>query len=100
MLCYTLFLFYLYYILISIDLSGYVQCFPISDHVSFPREYDSLFQLYPYACVFSCTTIKQRNDSLGNDTCSEMGKLCNATKDLLTASSITLKTQLPERFFM
>ena len=57
-----------------------LQCFPISDHVSFPREYGSLFQLYPYSRVFSCATVKQRNNTLGNDTWSEMGKHCNATE--------------------
>ena len=31
-------------------------------------------ELYPYSCVFSCATVKQRNDTLGNDTWSEMGK--------------------------
>ena len=39
-------------------------------------------ELYPYSCVFSCTTVKQRNDTLGNDTWSEMGKHCHVTKEV------------------
>ena len=56
-----------------------LQCFPISDHVSFPREHDSLFQVYPYSDI-SFTTVGQRNYTLGNDTWSEMGKHCHITK--------------------
>ena len=36
------------------------------NHVSFPREYDSLFKVYPYSRVFLCSIVKQRNGSLGN----------------------------------
>ena len=50
--------------------------------MSFPREYDSLFKVYPYSCVFSCTTVRQRNDILGNDTWSEMGKILSSIYDL------------------
>ena len=35
---------------------------PITDHVSFSRECDSLFESYPYSRVFPCTP-KQRNDT-------------------------------------
>ena len=35
---------------------------------------DSLYKLYPYSWVFFCVTVKQRNDTLENDTWSEMGK--------------------------
>ena len=52
---------------------------PISDHVSLPRECDSLLKVHPYSCVFLCTAVEQRNDTLGNDTWSEMGKHCHAT---------------------
>ena len=45
------------------------QFFSISDRVSFPVQYDSLFKMYPYSCVFSFTTVKQRNDTLWNDMC-------------------------------
>ena len=34
------------------------------------------FHLYPYSCVFSCATVKQRNDTLGNPRGVENKILC------------------------
>ena len=45
-----------------IDLFSYVDnVFP------FQTTCHSLLKMNPYSCVFSCATIKQRNDTLGND---------------------------------
>ena len=41
-------------------------------------EYDSLFKVYTYSYISSCTTVGQRIDTLENDTWSEMGKHCRA----------------------
>ena len=57
-----------------------LQCFPISDHMSFPKEYDSMFKVHPYSCIFSCATVRQRNDTLGNDTWAGRGKIVTQPK--------------------
>ena len=43
--------------------------FPISDHVSFPREYDSLFEVYAYIHVSSHTQLLNNEIILKEMTC-------------------------------
>ena len=58
-----------------------LQFFSISDQLSFPREYNSLFNLRCSiftVSLLSAQPLEKGNDTLGNDTLSEMGKHCNA----------------------